>query len=150
MRVVLTLGTTGTAMGILCAMKERNPAIEVIGVEPYPGHRIQGLKNMKESYVPGIFDRYSLDRIVHVKDEDAFEMARRLAREEGIFAGDEFRGRHGRSGRRWRRSGKADSSWPSSPTEGTVISAPIFSRRSWNPTSAFSIFCRKEKPNSNP
>lgn len=85
--VVLTLGTTGTAMGILYAMKERNPAIEVIGVEPYPGHRIQGLKNMKESYVPGIFDRYSLDRIVHVKDEDAFEMARRLAREEGIFAG---------------------------------------------------------------
>jgi len=85
--VVLTLGTTGTAMGILYAMKERNPAIEVIGVEPYPGHRIQGLKNMKESYIPGIFDRYSLDRIVHVKDEDAFEMARRLAREEGIFAG---------------------------------------------------------------
>ena len=85
--VVLALGTTGTAMGILYAMKERNPAIEVVGVEPYPGHRIQGLKNMKESYVPGIFDRYALDRIVHVKDEDAFEMARRLAREEGIFAG---------------------------------------------------------------
>jgi len=85
--VVVTLGTTGTAMGILRAMKERNPAIEVIGVEPYPSHKIQGLKNMKESYVPGIFDRHSLDRIVHVKDEEAFEMARRLAREEGIFAG---------------------------------------------------------------
>ncbi|MFP5213318.1 MAG: cysteine synthase [Acidobacteriota bacterium] len=85
--VVVTLGTTGTAMGILQAMKERNPAIEVIGIEPYPGHRVQGLKNMKESYVPGIFDRYALDRIIHVKDEDAFEAARRLAREEGIFAG---------------------------------------------------------------
>lgn len=85
--VIVALGTTGTAMGILEAMKARNPAIEVIGVEPYPGHKVQGLKNMKESYVPGIFDRHAMDRVVHVKDEEAFEMARRLAREEGIFAG---------------------------------------------------------------
>jgi cysteinyl-tRNA synthetase len=85
--VVTTLGTSGTAMGILRAMKERDPNIQVVAVEPYPGHKIQGLKNMKESYVPGIFDRYRLDRIVHVKDEDAFEMARRLAKEEGIFVG---------------------------------------------------------------
>jgi cysteinyl-tRNA synthetase len=85
--VVVTLGTTGTVMGLLMAMKERNPAIQVIGVEPYPGHKIQGLKNMKESYVPGLFDRYALDAVVHVKDEEAFEAARRLAREEGIFVG---------------------------------------------------------------
>ena len=85
--VVVTLGTTGTAMGILQAMKERNPAIQVIGVEPYPGHKVQGLKNMKESYVPGIFQRHALDGIENVKDEEAFEMARRLAKEEGIFAG---------------------------------------------------------------
>lgn len=85
--VVVTLGTTGTAMGILRAMKESNPDILVIGVEPYPGHKVQGLKNMKESYVPGIFDRHALDRVIHIKDEEAFEMARRLAREEGIFAG---------------------------------------------------------------
>ncbi|NLI82795.1 MAG: cysteine synthase [Deltaproteobacteria bacterium] len=85
--VVVTLGTTGTAMGILRAMKASNPGIEVIGVEPYPGHKVQGLKNMKESYVPGIFDRHALDRVIHIRDEEAFEMARRLAREEGIFAG---------------------------------------------------------------
>ena len=85
--VVATLGTAGTAMGILKAMKQRNPSIRVVAVEPHPGHKIQGLKNMKESYVPGIFDRYALDLIVNVNDEDAFEAARRLAREEGIFVG---------------------------------------------------------------
>lgn len=85
--VVVTLGTTGTAMGIVQAMKERNPAIQVIGVEPYPGHKVQGLKNMKESYVPGLFDRHALDGVENIKDEEAFEMARRLAKEEGIFAG---------------------------------------------------------------
>lgn len=85
--VVATLGTTGTAMGILGAMKERNPAIRVVAVEPFPGHKVQGLKNMKESYVPELFDRHALDEVVYIKDEDAFEAARRLAREEGIFAG---------------------------------------------------------------
>lgn len=85
--VVATLGTAGTAMGILKAMRQRNPAIKVVAVEPYPGHKVQGLKNMKESYIPGIFDRHALDEVVHVKDEDAFEASRRLAREEGIFAG---------------------------------------------------------------
>ena len=85
--VVATLGTTGTAMGILKAMKERNQDIRVVAVEPLPGHKIQGLKNMKESYVPEIFDRQALDEVVHVKDEDAFDAARRLAKEEGIFAG---------------------------------------------------------------
>lgn len=85
--VVATLGTSGTAMGLAKALKERNPAIEVVAVEPYPGHKIQGLKNMKESYVPGIYDPKILDRILHIGDDEAFEMARRLAREEGIFVG---------------------------------------------------------------
>ncbi len=85
--VVATLGTAGTAMGILQAMRERNPAIRVVAVEPKLGHKVQGLKNMKESYVPEIFDRHALDEVVTIQDEDAFEAARRLAREEGIFAG---------------------------------------------------------------
>ncbi|MCE5336010.1 MAG: cysteine synthase [Desulfobacteraceae bacterium] len=85
--VVVTLGTSGTAMGILQAMRERDSAIRVIAVEPNPGHKVQGLKNMKESYVPEIFDRHALDEVATIQDENAFEAARRLAREEGIFAG---------------------------------------------------------------
>jgi len=85
--VVVTLGTTGTAMGVSKRLKEYNPDVRMIGVEPYLQHKIQGLKNMKESYRPGIFDKSELDEKVNILDEDAFEMARRLAREEGILAG---------------------------------------------------------------
>ena len=85
--VVATLGTTGTAMGISKRLKELNGQIRIVGVEPYLQHRIQGLKNMRESYRPGIFDKNRLDEKVNILDEDAFEMARRLAREEGILAG---------------------------------------------------------------
>ncbi|MDI6777200.1 MAG: cysteine--tRNA ligase [Syntrophales bacterium] len=85
--VVATLGTTGTAMGISKRLKEYNREIKIIGVEPYLQHKIQGLKNMKESYRPGIFDKNRLDEKINILDEDAFEMARRLAREEGILVG---------------------------------------------------------------
>jgi cysteinyl-tRNA synthetase len=85
--VVITLGTTGTLMGATRALRELNPKIRVVGVEPFKGHKIQGLKNMKESYPPGIFDPALPDEIVNVEDEPAYEMARRLAREEGIFVG---------------------------------------------------------------
>lgn len=85
--VVVTLGTTGTAMGIAQRLKELNPRIQIIGVEPYLQHKIQGLKNMRESYRPGIYDKKLLDEKVNILDEDAFEMSRRLAREEGILAG---------------------------------------------------------------
>ncbi|MCK9229625.1 MAG: cysteine--tRNA ligase [Syntrophales bacterium] len=85
--VVGTLGTSGTMMGISRRLKEYNPAIRIIGVEPFLNHRIQGLKNMKESYRPGIFDRSALDETVNVTDEDAFAMARKLAVVEGIMAG---------------------------------------------------------------
>jgi len=84
---IATLGTSGTAMGISRRLKEYNPEIRIIGVEPYLQHRIQGLKNMKESYRPGIYDKHSLDEKINILDEDAYEMARRLAREEGILAG---------------------------------------------------------------
>jgi len=85
--VVATLGTSGTAMGVSKRLKEYNPAVRIVGVEPYLQHRIQGLKNMKESYRPGIYDRSRLDEKVNILDDDAFEMARRLAREEGLFVG---------------------------------------------------------------
>ncbi len=85
--IVATMGTCGTLMGISRKIKEKAPNIQVIGVEPGVGHKIQGLKNMKESYPPGIYDKKRLDRIVSVEDDEAFEMARLLARKEGLFVG---------------------------------------------------------------
>jgi cysteinyl-tRNA synthetase len=85
--VVVTMGTCGTLMGLTRFLKEFNPAIQVVGVEPYLGHGIQGLKNLKESYVPGIFQKGRADEIVHIEDEEAFETARKLARQEGLFLG---------------------------------------------------------------
>ncbi|OGP62420.1 MAG: cysteine--tRNA ligase, partial [Deltaproteobacteria bacterium RBG_13_49_15] len=86
-RVVATMGTSGTLMGISRKLKEYNPHIRIIGVEPYLGHKIQGLKNMRESYRPGIFEKQRLDKKENIDDEEAFEATRRLAREEGLFVG---------------------------------------------------------------
>jgi len=85
--VVATMGTTGTLMGMSRRFRELNPEIQVIGVEPYLGHKIQGLKNMKESYRPGIFEKSRADRIFNIDDEEAYETARLLARKEGLFVG---------------------------------------------------------------
>ena len=85
--VVATLGTTGTVIGHSKWFDEFQPHVKVIAVEPAPNHQIQGLKNMKESYVPGIFDKKIPHKIVGIDDDAAFDMARRLAREEGIFVG---------------------------------------------------------------
>ena len=85
--LIATMGTTGTLMGLSRRLKEYNPEIRIVGVEPYLGHKIQGLKNMKESYQPEIYEKDRLDNKLNIDDEAAFEMTRRLAREEGIFAG---------------------------------------------------------------
>jgi len=84
---VAGMGTTGTLMGVSRYLKEKSKNIKIIGIEPPRGHAIQGLKNMTESIVPDIYDRSQLDDIITINDEEAFEMARRLASEEGIFAG---------------------------------------------------------------
>ena len=85
--VVATLGTTGTVMGLCRYFAEQHPEVRVTAVEPFLGHKIQGLKNMKESYKPGIFDKTRPYQIINIPDEEAFRHARLLARKEGIFAG---------------------------------------------------------------
>ena len=84
---VTGMGTTGTLMGASRYFKEKSKDIRIIGIEPTPGHAIQGLKNMSEAIVPEIYDSSQLDDIIPMQDEEAFSTARRLASEEGIFAG---------------------------------------------------------------
>lgn len=84
---VATMGTTGTLIGASRYLKEKVPGIRVVGVEPTLGHTIQGLKNMKESVVPGIYDPAALDEKITIEDDDAFETTRLLAVREGLFAG---------------------------------------------------------------
>ena len=82
-----SIGTTGTLMGVSKRLKKYNPKIQIIGVEPFLGHKIQGLKNMKEAYKPGIYDKTLLDKKINVNDANAYEMARKIAKKEGIFVG---------------------------------------------------------------
>lgn len=85
--IVAAMGTTGTVMGLARRFKEIKPEVQIVGVEPYLGHKIQGLKNMKESYQPGIFEKKDLHRIINIDDEEAFQTARLLAVKEGMFVG---------------------------------------------------------------
>ncbi len=84
---VAGMGTAGTLMGVSKKLKKYNSKIQIIGIEPLLGHKIQGLKNMKEAYKPGIYDKNRLDKKINVKDEDAYEIAREIAKKEGIFVG---------------------------------------------------------------
>ncbi len=84
---VAGMGTTGTLMGVSRYLKERVASVRIVGVEPTMGHTIQGLKNMGEAIVPDIYDPSRLDEKITVHDGPAFEVARRLATEEGIFSG---------------------------------------------------------------
>jgi cysteine synthase B len=84
---VSSMGTTGTIMGCSRFFKEKNPKIQVIGCQPEEGSQIPGIRKWPEAYLPKIYDRSRVDRLEYVSQADAEEMARRLAREEGIFAG---------------------------------------------------------------
>jgi S-sulfo-L-cysteine synthase (O-acetyl-L-serine-dependent) len=84
---VAGMGTTGTLMGIGRRLHEHDRNIKVIGVEPVKGHAIQGLKNMSESIVPGIYEPDRLDRIIEVEDRPAFATTEGLALQEGLFVG---------------------------------------------------------------
>ncbi len=84
---VSALGTSGTIMGVGMGLKKRNPAIQVIEAQPVQGHYIQGLKNMQEAIVPEIYDATKIDRHVMIESEEAFEMARAIVHQEGIFVG---------------------------------------------------------------
>jgi len=84
---VAGMGTTGTLMGVGRRLKEHDPRIRIVGAEPVEGHAIQGLKNMRESIVPQIYDASRLDHVITVEDRAAYAMANRLALEEGLFVG---------------------------------------------------------------
>jgi cysteine synthase B len=84
---VSSMGTTGTIMGCSRFFKEKNPKIQVVGCQPEEGSQIPGIRKWPEAYLPKIYDKARVDRLEYVSQADAEEMARRLAREEGIFAG---------------------------------------------------------------
>jgi S-sulfo-L-cysteine synthase (O-acetyl-L-serine-dependent) len=84
---VSAMGTTGTIMGVSSFLKERNPAVTIVGAQPAEGASIPGIRKWPEAYLPRIFDARRVDRIESVTQPDAEETMRRLAREEGIFGG---------------------------------------------------------------
>ena len=84
---VSAMGTTGTITGGSRYLKEKNPAIQVIGAQPSEGSRIPGIRKWPQAYMPKIYDASHVDQLVNVSQADAEDLCRRLAREEGIFAG---------------------------------------------------------------
>ncbi len=84
---VSAMGTTGTITGVSRFLKEKNPAIRIVGAQPSEGSRIPGIRKWPQEYLPKIYDPSGVDELVYVSQSDAEDMCRRLAREEGIFAG---------------------------------------------------------------
>lgn len=84
---ISSMGTTGTIMGTSRYLKEQNPAIEIIGLQPQDGSAIPGIRRWPQAYLPSIFDASRVDRVLDITQAEAEDMMRRLAREEGIFCG---------------------------------------------------------------
>jgi S-sulfo-L-cysteine synthase (O-acetyl-L-serine-dependent) len=84
---VSAMGTTGTITGVSRFLKEKNPAVRIVGAQPSEGSRIPGIRKWPQEYLPKIYDPTNVDELVYVSQEAAEDMCRRLAREEGIFAG---------------------------------------------------------------
>jgi len=84
---VSAMGTTGTITGVSRFLKEKNPAVHIVGAQPAEGSRIPGIRKWPQAYMPAIYDASHVDEIVSVSQADAEVMCRRMAREEGIFAG---------------------------------------------------------------
>ncbi|QYA26512.1 cysteine synthase CysM [Gramella sp. MT6] len=84
---VSSMGTTGTIMGTSTFLKEQNKDIQIVGVQPTDDSRIPGIRKWPEAYLPKIFNPEKVDRVLEVSEEEAIKMSRRLAEEEGIFAG---------------------------------------------------------------
>jgi cysteine synthase B len=84
---VSAMGTTGTITGVSRYLREQNPNVRIIGAQPTEGSRIPGIRKWPEAYLPKIYDPQAVDQMVYVTQADAEDMARRLAREEGLFAG---------------------------------------------------------------
>jgi cysteine synthase B len=84
---VSAMGTTGTITGVSRFLKEKNPAIRIIGAQPCEGSRIPGIRKWPQEYLPKIYDPSGVDELIYVSQADAEDMCRRMAREEGIFAG---------------------------------------------------------------
>ena len=84
---VSAMGTTGTITGVSRFLKEKNPAIRIIGAQPSEGSRIPGIRKWPQEYLPKIYDPSGVDELVYVSQDDAEDMCRDLARKEGIFAG---------------------------------------------------------------
>lgn len=84
---ISSMGTTGTIMGTSRYLKEQNPAVEIIGLQPQDGSAIPGIRRWPQAYLPSIFDASRVDRVLDISQAEAEDMMRRLAREEGIFCG---------------------------------------------------------------